>query len=347
MRVAVLGAGGAASNGFLRALQRAGGYDLVGCNANPHDLLLAPCEERHLIPLAGDPGYVQAILELEPDFVHAQNDREVAALSAARDELPVLLPSPKTVWTCQDKWLTFQALEQAGVPSPRSTFLADTAVIGTAVERVGPTVWLRKTRGAGGAGSLCTSSPYHADAWIDLNGGREACWMLAEALTSHTVTVQQLWYAGDLVVSQQRTRRTWANGRNTQTGVSGSTGVGETTNRKDANRVATAAVKAVDAEPNGLYGVDMVLDYEGKPRVTEINPGRFFTTAPEFYAAAGFNMAALYTDIGCREAGDAYVPRVYDPLPAGMLWIRGMDLEPVLATRAMLDNLSRPYVEAA
>lgn len=342
-----MGAGGAASNGYLRALQRAGGYELVGCNASPHDLLLAACEEKHVIPLAGDPGYVQAIAELEPDFVHAQNDEEVEAVSAARDQLPVLLPSPWPIFTCRDKWLTYVALAQADVPVPRSRYLDSRDQLRISMRDDGPDLWVRRRKGAGGSGSLRTTSVEEANAWIVMNGGYGGSWMAAEALTSHTVTVQQLWFEGELVVSQQRTRRTWANGRNTQTGVSGSTGVGETTSRRDANEVATAAVNAVDEHPNGLYGVDMVLDYQGKPRVTEINPGRFFTTASEFYAAAGFNMAALYTDIGCREDGDAYVPRVYDPLPDGMLWVRGMDTEPVLATRLMLDNLSRPHVEAA
>jgi hypothetical protein len=71
------------------------------------------------------------------------------------------------------------------------------------------------------------------------------------------------------------------------------------------------------------------------PCPTEINIGRFFTTAPEFFARAGFNMAHLYyVKIGSGKLvwhSRAMGPASWNPLPDGKRWIRGMDRPPVLA----------------
>lgn len=334
----VCGAGGAAANGFIRALQMEGErFDVVGVNASPRDLLLAPCSERHVIPLAGESGHLEAIRSLHPDFVHAQPDEEVLALAGS--DLPTLLPALDVVEVCQDKWLTYEVLRDAAVPVPRS-WLVEGALDLDRTEPRG--VWVRKRSGAGGSGALRYGSRGYAERWIMANGGFEAGWMAAEALSTRTVTVQQLWRDGKLVVTQQRSRRSWANARNSPSGVSGSTGVGETTSHANADDAATRAVKAVDASPNGLYGVDMVLDYDNHPRVTEINPGRFFTTAPEFFATAGFNMAALYVYLGVGGSGDPLDPVVrFNPLPDGLMWVRGMDERPVLTDEAELERLSR------
>ena len=57
-RILVLGAGGAAANGFTRALRMAGGYHLIGTNCNDYDLELAETDEKILIP-SGERGRVR------------------------------------------------------------------------------------------------------------------------------------------------------------------------------------------------------------------------------------------------------------------------------------------------
>lgn len=315
-------------------------FDVVGVNANPRDLLMAPCTERHVIPLAGEPGHLDAIRSLQTDFVHAQPDEEVLALAGS--DLPTFMPSRDVVEVCQDKWLTYELLRDADVPVPHSWPVDDRRRDLESQTRL-RYIWLRKRRGAGGSGSLMCRDATFADGWISGRGGYGAGWMAAEALSTRTVTVQQLWQDGRLVVTQQRSRRSWANARNSPSGVSGSTGVGETTSHANADGAATEAVRAVDPRPHGLYGVDMVLDWNNQPCVTEINPGRFFTTAPEFFATAGYNMAAQYVRLGVGDvSGDPHdpLPR-FNPLPDGLMWIRGMDERPVLTTEAELESLTR------
>jgi carbamoyl-phosphate synthase large subunit len=177
--------------------------------------------------------------------------------------------------------------------------------------------------------------------WLDRHDGW-GNFTVAEALSSDTVTVQTLWWNGELVGSQQRTRVSWANAGSTTTGVSGSTGIGVTSSDEETDATAMLAVGAVDDLPHGLYGVDMTRREDGTPCVTEINCGRFFTTAPEFYAQAGYNMAQFYVEMGQPTDRRGAVARAVDltaytdardsrnPLPDGLRWIRAMDRPPIL-----------------
>jgi hypothetical protein len=328
VRVLVLGAGGAAANGFCRALRIAGDYHLIGANIDPDGLELAETDERHLVG-TGDKALTDLCWQTKPDFVHAQPDEEVRRLARLRNSFhgSTFLPYPFVVEVCQDKWLTYQRLKQAGVPVPR-TFLVRGRETLHLIREENTSKWLRATTGAGGAGSISTDSYDLAVEWVRRwNGwGR---FTLADVLTPDTVTVQQLWWRGQLVCSQQRSRQSWANAKNSPSGVSGSTGVGVTSSDSQADEIADRAVRAVAEKPHGLFGVDMARDQTGVPCVTEINVGRFFTTASEFYAQAGFNMAYMYVEWGTgnRFWGNA---TIRNPIPDGRKWIRGMDRKPVL-----------------
>lgn len=340
MRVIVLGAGGAASNGFCRALKLVGGYDLIGTNANPTDLLLSECDENHVIPHVSDrdawnTALDKVIRKTRPDFAHAQNDAEVEALARLRKVVHLhgcktYLPSVDAIVTCRDKMLSYRAWRDAGVPVPETMLTEGRGVLHGMLSTYDE-VWLRPRTGAGGQRSLRTSSGEMAAAWLNHHDGWGE-FTVAEALTADTVTVQQLYWQGTLICSQQRTRESWANSGSSATGVSGSTGVGVTSSDPVADDVADEAVAAVDETPHGLYGVDMVRDRSGFPAVTEINIGRFFTTASEMYAQAGFNMADYYVRFGTDStlAARRTLTPARNPLPDGVRWLRVMDKAPVL-----------------
>lgn len=327
IRVLVLGAGGAAANGFCRALRLSGGYHLIGANINPTDLLLADCDETHHV--TDDGSLADLIFQLQPDFVHAQPDEEVERLSRLRHiagRYRTFLPYHQTILTCQNKWSSYVKWAAAGVPAPETWFILDARDLKDAF---GGPRWLRNVCGAGGAGSIVTDDYEFACKWIDRHDGWGS-FTAAEVLTAHTVTCQMIWHKGRVIASQQRKRVTWANARNAPSGVSGSTGIGETCSDPNVETVAEAAVRAIDPNAHGLFGVDMAYDHDGVPRVTEINVGRFFTTAPDFYAQAGFNMADLYVRIGRNVFTRHTTDRLRNPLPDGLRWIRGMDTRPVL-----------------
>ena len=149
-------------------------------------------------------------------------------------------------------------------------------------------------------------------------------------LTPETVTWLSIWHRGELVVAQTRERRGWTHGNRSISGVTGVTKVGVTCESDEVNRIAIAAVQAVSAKPHGIFGVDMAYDQDGVPNPTEINISRFFTTVL-FFTEAGLNLPEIFKDIALY--GEfPQLQKPVNPLPNGLLWLRGMDVAPRLLT---------------
>jgi carbamoyl-phosphate synthase large subunit len=81
----------------------------------------------------------------------------------------------------------------------------------------------------------------------------------------------------------------------------------------------------------------MTYDNSGVPNPTEINIGRFFTTH-YFFTKAGVNFPEIYCDLALEGRFPA-LERKINPLPDGLVWIRGMDVTPVLTTSEELAKL--------
>jgi hypothetical protein len=347
-RIYIGGAGGAPSNNFIRSLRESQRKDyLIGATATPSDLFLADTEERHVVPHATDPEYPRAILQLlrktRPDFLHVQNDFEVRAISRIRDQVQELgvrlfMPASDVVEDCVDKYKSYEVWKRAGIRVPETLLLRSPEDLKLAFEKLGPKLWIRATEGGGGRGALPADSFDFARIWIDhFDGWGE--FTAAERLTSQSVTWLSIWYEGWLVVGQTRRRRSWSFGNRTLSGVTGITGVGETCSDPAVDRVAQDAILAVDAKPHGIFAVDMTYDQEGLPLPTEINIGRFFTTH-YFFAKAGLNMPEIYCNIALEGEFPTLESRI-NPLPDGLVWIRGMDVTPVLTTVAELEEMEQ------
>ena len=93
------------------------------------------------------------------------------------------------------------------------------------------------------------------------------------------------------------------------------------------NEIATQAIKSVDDEATGIFCVDLREDKDGKPRPSEINAGRFFTTS-YFFTKAGVNMPYFYVKLAFEEEIPD-LPR-YNAIPKGLYWIRHIDAPAVL-----------------
>jgi hypothetical protein len=195
-------------------------------------------------------------------------------------------------------------------------------------------IWLRASSiGGGGKGALPTTSFDLAKAWIDHFDGW-GDFVAAGMLTPDTVTWLSIWYNGELIVAQARARKGWAHGNRTLSGVTGVTKVGVTVSDTKVDEVALASIHAVDKEPHGIYGVDMAYDSNGVPNPTEINISRFFTTVL-FFTEAGLNLPKIFADLIIREATPRLTKKI-SPLPAGLMWMRGMDSLPMLITEDRL-----------
>jgi len=345
-RIQVGGAGGAPSNNFIRSLRESHRNDLIiGTTCVPSDLFLADAEEKYVVPYATAGNYAQAILGLmgatRPDFIHLQNDYEVRAISRLRDQLADLgvkhyLPDAETIENCVDKQKSYVIWKAAGVRVPETILLNEPRDLERAFSSLGQKIWVRAVEGGGGRGALPVDNYEFARIWIERFQGW-GTFTASELLSEKTVTWQSIWHRGQLVVAQTRRRRSWNFGNRTLSGVTGITGVGETCSDDLVDRIAQDAILAIDGQPHGIFSVDMTYDFAGYPKPTEINIGRFFTTH-YFFTKAGVNFPAIYCDIAL-EGKFPVLEKKINPLPDGLVWIRGMDREPVLTTVKELEAL--------
>lgn len=346
-KIYVGGAGGAPANNFIKSLKESGRGDyLIGTSCEISDLFLADVDEKYPIPSASDPVYPDALLRMlskvKPDFIHLQNDLEVRAVSRLRDQVESLevkhyLPAAETIENCVNKEKSYEIWRRSGLTVPRTILLHTPDDLKKAFDLYGETIWVRAVEGGGGRGALPANNFDFARIWIDrFNGWGK--FTASELLTKDTVTWLSIWNHGELVVAQTRRRLRWNFGDRTLSGVTGITGVGETCSDEKIDRISQDAIFAIDPRPHGIFAVDMTYDMSGTPNPTEINIGRFFTTH-YFFTKAGLNMPKIYCDIAL-DGNFPSLQRRINPLADGLVWIRGMDVEPVLATRKELDAMA-------
>jgi len=340
-RIRVTGVGGSASQNFIASLRMAPEpFYIVGTDTNPYHLACADVEARYVLPRCDEPGYLQTLLSLlaseNIELLHPQPDVEVAFLSAHREEIPVRLklPSRRAVELCHDKAACNAAMAQRGVPVPagyRVEALDALPELFHTLQQAGEKVWLRAIRGAGSRAALPVTSVRQAREWIHYwEAGRGLTpqdFMLSTFLPGREFAFQSVWHQGRLVTSMARERMEYLFGNLMPSGQSSSPSIARTVHRADVNEAGTRAVQSVDSVPDGVYCVDMKEDADGRPSVTEINPGRFFTTS-NFFSEAGSNMPYYYVRLAFGERLPA-LP-AYNPLEADLYWVRGVDRTPTL-----------------
>ncbi len=351
VKIQVGGAGGAPSNNFIRSLRQSKRKDyLIGTSCVPSDLFLADTDEKYVVPPANEDYYIPTLLRLlkktQPDLIHVQNDYEILAVSRAREPIQsmgpkLFLPALETVENCVNKEKSYQIWKKAGMKVPESMRVNSSDDLYLAFKKWGPKIWIRLDTGAAGRGALSTDNTDFAKHWIDhFNGWGQ--FVAAECLTAESVTWLSIWFEGELVVAQTRRRKKWGFANRTLTGITGITEVAETCSDPVIDGVARQAIMSIDTKPHGIFGVDMTIDHQGFPNPTEINIGRFFTTH-FFFTKAGLNMPEIYCDI-VLENKFPKLHRKINPLPDGLVWIRGMDVEPVLTTTDALEKMEKSRV---
>jgi carbamoyl-phosphate synthase large subunit len=342
-KILIAGAGGAPSEGVINSLLRSKKKETVlGMGSEPTDLILSKAERKLYIPYANTPAYKQSLLNLlgteQPDLVHFQNDLEIYHASLFRDEIiatgtRVFMPPHDVIDTCVHKYKSYLAFRDAGLCVPRNIMIHNESDLRDAFATLADTtgrIWLRASSiGGGGKGSLPTNDYALAKGWIDHYKGW-GDFVAAEMLRPETLTWLSIWHEGELVVAQSRERRGWTHGSRSISGVTGVTKVGITIDDEQVNAIAVQSIKAVSKKPHGIFGVDMAFDSNGIPNPTEINISRFFTTVL-FFTEAGLNLPEIFKDIALY--GEfPLLPKKINPLPSGLLWLRGMDVVPRLMT---------------
>jgi hypothetical protein len=341
-RILVSETGGTLTRNFVNSLKASGSkYYIIGVTSHEHEIALSNADESYLVPKTTDARFIPILSHIaqktKADFLHSQHDSVISVLSANRHKLPVavFLPKAETVKACVDKYKSYQMWSRAMVPVPKTVEIVSPRDITRAFSSLGKTIWIRLKQGGGGAGALPVSDPLFARNWINHFDGWGK-FTASEMLSSDSVTWSSIWKEGALVVAQSRKRMNWLFANRTLSGVTGVTGTAVTIRDKAVDVLAQQAIRAIDPSPHGIFSVDMTYDKKGNPRVTEINIGRFFTTI-HFFTKAGLNMPDIFVRMGLGRT-IPHIARVINPLPPGLVWVRGMDTEPVLTTQKALDR---------
>ncbi len=342
-KILVGGAGGAPSEGVIKSLLLSREKEeIIGMGSEPFDLALSQAQKKYFVPYANDQKYREELLKIldreKPDFIHFQNDLEIWHASKIRDEIrsfgtAVFMPDHRVIDVCVSKWKSWKAFRKAGLTVPENIYINNENDLKRAFGELGNSageIWLRAdSMGGGGMGAIPTGDYEMARAWISRYNGWGR-FIAAEILTEKTITWLSIWYQGELIVAQTRKRTGWVHGNRSASGVTGVTKAGTTCSDSFVSEIAEKSVRAVDSRPHGIFGVDMTYDKNGIPNPTEINISRFFTTV-YFFTKAGLNMPVIYKDLALYGRKPA-LNKTVNPLPDGLIWLRGMDTEPVLST---------------
>jgi predicted ATP-grasp superfamily ATP-dependent carboligase len=343
MKVLIAGAGGAPSEGVINSLLRCDKNDeVIGMGSEPTDLVLSAAQTKYFIPYANTQEYEPALMKLlskeKPHLIHFQNDLEIYYASLLREKIQesgtkIFMPTHDVIDTCVHKYKTYLKLKEYGVKVPETTLVNNENDLKAAMQSLGNkkgTVWLRSTLiGGGGKGAAPTNNFEFAKGWIDRYSGW-GDFSVSTLLSPDTVTFLSIWYEGELIVAQTRIRKGWTHGNRTISGVTGVTKVGQTFSDPLVTDISLQTIHAIDKKPHGIYGVDMTYDFDGTPNPTEINISRFFTTVL-FFTEAGLNMPKIFKDIILYNEFPKLSKNI-NPLPDGLLWLRGMDIKPKLFT---------------
>lgn len=343
-KILVAGAGGAPSEGVINSLLKSEKQEIIiGMGSEPCDLVLSNAKKKYYVPYANFPGYKDSLLKIlnleKPDLIHFQNDLEIFHASKIRDEIhktgtKTFMPPHEVIDTCVYKYKSYLKFLKAGIKVPENLLISNEDDLKKAfldLKDGEGKIWLRASSiGGGGKGSIPTNDFNLAKSWIDRYDGW-GDFVAAEMLTPDTVTWLSIWNEGDLVVAQTRIRKGWTHGNRSASGVTGVTKVGQTYSAKLVDEIAINSIKAVSDKPHGIFGVDMAYDKTGIPNPTEINISRFFTTVL-FFTEAGLNMPEIFKDIALYNEFPKLQKKI-NPLPDGLLWLRGMDVKPKLLTQ--------------
>jgi len=311
---------------------------LIGCDASPYYIHLALTHEKALVPPCSDKdAYLNAINALVKshgiDLIMPNNSLEARVLSEEREQLaaPVFLPGVATLDIANSKWRSWQLWNAAGLPVPKTALLENNADLEQVFETLqSRPIWVRGAgipgKGIGGAALPCHKLS-HAQAWVDYYDGWGGM-IASEYLPGKNLTWIGLWQDGQLITSQARERLAYVIPHVSPSGITGAPAISRTIHRDDLNELGPRASLEIDPALTGVSFLDFKCDNNDVPHLTEINAGRFGTTH-HFYSAAGLNLPRMYVRLALGQQLESKPPQ-FNPLPAGLTWVRTLDAGPVL-----------------
>jgi carbamoyl-phosphate synthase large subunit len=352
--VLVLGCDGSAGQNYARCLRMFYGdnIDIIGTGTNKYQLLA--CNDQAFTPplyndiiLLEDMPFINKVVKITEiglrrgvDFIHAQPEEEVEFLCRCSDEnIPFISERVFGKNLIEQKFYSnkLRVQELMGF----STFSLNDIEDDSHFYRK---MWVRAKSGAGSKHALPVTSFSQALNWADYlidNGKADSYndFIISPFLPGREFAVQLLYINGLLVHAQQRERLEHHFAKQMVSGQSSTPSVAVTSMERsvyaEAFEVVQNVSRELDVKPNGIYGVDIRMDENENPVVTEVNYGRYFTTSNFF---ATFSVNTPVDELQYAISGIIPSEKVNKIRP-GLYWVRSLDSKPVWYTVEDLEEL--------
>jgi carbamoyl-phosphate synthase large subunit len=143
--ILVTASGAPGTAALLRSLRENGERDvrLVGCDMSERAVGRLLCDAFATVPAGADPGFGGAVADVcareGVEVVLPQSSHDLAGLAAARNDIPasVLVSSPETIRTANDKAECYSRLAELGVPVPAFRRASGRAAFAAAAQELG------------------------------------------------------------------------------------------------------------------------------------------------------------------------------------------------------------------
>ena len=144
--VLVTASGAPGTAALLRALRLNGerGVRLVGTDMSPQAVGRHFCDRFYVVPPGSDPGFSEALLDIvrreNIDAVLPQSSHDLQALADTRDRFigtTVLVSSPETIRTANDKAEAYALLQRLGLRAPAWRRVTGSRALALAAEELG------------------------------------------------------------------------------------------------------------------------------------------------------------------------------------------------------------------
>lgn len=346
IRILVTGSGSAAATGFIHCLQKTDDrFFFVGTEANPMSSFLSSTDKTYMVPSYESEEYIptlERIIKKEHiDFVWAPDQGAVQVLSKHRDKLSasLFMPDKEIITLCFDKYATLGALEDRGIPVPKTILLKAESDLKKAFASFGKQIWLREMSGWAGKGAFLASNLEEAQFWLKFSHGW-GHFTASEYLPGKGYGCDMLFHKGKLIYLQLKERLAYALAKASIVGVTGTTAILLTDDNPEISKLCEATVRSIDPSPHGAYAVDLKCDVEGNPRVTEINCGRFLSSSIMLFYMTDFNAPYYTVKLGVEGKLPVRIKQ-YNPVKSGMIISRQLDGEPVIFSASALDGIKK------
>ncbi len=338
LAVIVTGLGSCIAIDVGRSLRAAPGVRIIGCDADGWALrqMAGLVDVTVQVPRADQnaTGFFatieQLICEESAQSVFLCTDAEVQAYASVAPRLSceVTGPSPKLCAVLGDKAAAFDAVDCPEL-FPWTLSLSSEADVDKAFESLGSPLWMRARVGSGARLALELQSAEEGKAWMRywrLRGVADSTWLIHEFLPGAIINWTGLYRDGELVGGAAMQRLRYLLAGSSMSGISGQTAHGMTVDARVYEEVSDPAIRKLEPSPHGIFSVDLRLDVQGRPRITEISAR--LAGRPALLAKAGVNLplACLRLSAG-RPVGDAIAA---EGAKLGVRMHRQVDVEPLL-----------------